>query len=178
MLNTKSLFKIGEISEGIALVCHELKNQSGVYLLYFTPELFYIGSTKNFRNRLTDHCTNLKKGIGVIDLSTWNKLQKAEMYLLELVSDKKNVQTRLCVENKYIVLLQPTLNKFIPLAKTKYFTQNNEKYKNIKINAFELQKAQLKSEHINNLKQMEYLKKVHCINMNALRKIKRKTANN
>jgi hypothetical protein len=178
MLNTKSLFKIGEISEDMALVCNELQKQSGVYLLYFTPELFYIGSTKNFKRRLVRHCTNLKKGIGVIDLSTWNKLQKAEMYLLELVSDKKKIQTRLCAENKYIVLLQPTLNKFIPLGKTKYFTQDNEQYKNIKINAFELQKAQLKSEHINNIKQMEYLKKVHCKNLNALRKIKRKTANN
>jgi hypothetical protein len=143
MIDYNNLFKVGEINDLNFLLVKEYANVPCVYLLRFGSE-FYIGSTTSLEARLESHKIALRNGKGVCPPDLWDMLQLCEVYIL--YSFKEYDQNRLLTEEqRFALLLNPTLNKMNPLRDQNPFGKRI----NEPLDLFQKHKDALMSEMVN-----------------------------
>jgi hypothetical protein len=143
MIDYNNLFKVGEINEITTLIAEEYKKKACVYLLRFGEET-YIGCTLNLYERILQHQMNLRRGKGVCPPDLWDMLQLCEVYIL--YSFKEYDQNRLLTEEqRFALLLNPTLNKMNPLRDQNPFGKRI----NEPLDLFQKHKDALMSEMVN-----------------------------
>jgi hypothetical protein len=135
MIDYNNLFKVGEINEIAILFAEEYKRKACVYLLRFGEET-YIGSTLNLFERVTQHQVNLRKGKGVCPPDLWDLLKLCEIFVLytftkeeiENSIPRKGSPSRkmLQEEQRFVLLLNPTLNKRTPNGKMNPFSYSEK----------------------------------------------------
>ena len=105
-----------------------------IYLISSTNPNYnqqYIGSTKNFKQRISNHKNCSKNEIkqklelySFINLVGWNNIK---FTIIEDIEENKNKQYFLERERHYINLLKPKLNMVIPLrTKLEYMNENKK----------------------------------------------------
>lgn len=149
MIDTKALFKIGEITEEMTLICKEFQKIGGIYMLFFPNGQYYIGSTHRLKNRMRQHKRNLQCGRGVLPKALWEQYKHADIYLIEPLPINIDLNKRLIFEQRYISLLKPQLNRHAPKPKNNVFAYNYFSHyeKEPPKNDFELQKQMLIGLH-------------------------------
>lgn len=130
----------------------------GIYKIYFEehPELLYIGSTKDFVKRRSEHLRELKKNRHHSPILQ-NYYNKYNNVIIEMVEECLE-QSRLQVEQEYIDRLKPFFNIAIsataPMEGRKHSTKTIEKFKKRKTKKgleHHLTGKPLKLEHINKI---------------------------
>jgi group I intron endonuclease len=130
----------------------------GIYKIYFKkqPKLLYIGSTKDFVKRRSEHLRELKKNRhhSSILQNYYNKYNNPVIEILQECSE----QVRLEIEQEYINKLNPFFNISVsataPMEGRKHSVKTLEKFKKRKTKKgleHHLTGKKLKSEHIDKI---------------------------
>jgi hypothetical protein len=128
MIDYNNLFKVGEINEVTTFLVKEYRKVPCVYLLRFGEE-FYIGATTNLERRLNNHQNALRSRKGVCPPDLWDMLRLCEVYILYSFTEEETMNisyTRKLAqeEQRFCLLLSPTLNKMLPKGTYNPFALN------------------------------------------------------
>lgn len=130
----------------------------GIYRIYFKeqPELLYIGSTKDFVKRRSEHLRELKKNTHHSPILQ-NYYNKYKNPIIEIVEECLEID-RLKIEQEHIDKFKPFFNISIsataPMEGRKHGVETLEKFKRRKVKKgleHHLTGKKLKSEHINKI---------------------------
>lgn len=153
MIDYNNLFKVGEINEITTLIAEEYKKKACVYLLRFGEET-YIGCTLNLYERILQHQMNLRRGKGVCPPDLWDLLKLCEVYVLYTFTEEESEQSRphraeakhkmQQEEQRFVLLLSPTLNKMAPDGRGNPFASNEK----TPFNLFEAERDKLEAKMV------------------------------